>query len=414
METEMRQSIVALRALAAAPQLFTLVVARGVSSVGDWLYLAALPILLYQATGDVALVGLISAGRLLPWLLLSIPAGIVVDRTPTRTVLLATEAIRAVLMLLMGCLAMTDAPLLAILTAAVGAAVASTFAMPAFGRFIPEVAGDDVQLGRANVVGSGLDSIACVVGPGIAALMIVVGGLELAFILNGLSFLAMALVLARVARPATRLGSAPRESDHKPSLSTLFPAILRPLAIDAAISFSAGLLMVLPVLVVASLGGGDTFAGMLSLAAGAGGVGGAGMAAFFVNARHRRGLAMALVLAVGGFVVFGLGASALMLIVGIVVAAAAIVALDTLNLTAVQRTLDARVLGRGLGLINTSAAICVIVGSLVPTLLVDAVGLPGVVLGSAAVVAIVGGLGMCPVPRVLRGVERREALPAVA
>ena len=63
----MRQLIVAAQQLAEAPSLLALVVVGGVSGVGDWLYLATLPILTYQMTGDVALVGLVAAGRLLPW-----------------------------------------------------------------------------------------------------------------------------------------------------------------------------------------------------------------------------------------------------------------------------------------------------------------------------------------------------------
>jgi MFS family permease len=173
----MRRSIAALQQLAETPSLLAVVLVRGVSGVGDWLYLATLPILIYQATGDLALVGLMAAGRLLPWLILSIPAGVVVDRTRSRDVLLVTETVRAALMLLMGILVVTGAPLPTILVAAVAAAGASTFAMPAFGRFVPEVADDTEQLGRANVIGSGLDSLACIIGPGMAALLIVSGGL---------------------------------------------------------------------------------------------------------------------------------------------------------------------------------------------------------------------------------------------
>ena len=413
----MGQSIVALRQLADAPSLFALVVARGVSSVGDWLYLAALPILLYQATGDVALVGLISAGRLLPWLLLSIPAGIVVDRLPTRTVLLATEIVRAGLMLVMGILALTDAPIGTILVGAVGAAVASTFAMPAFGRFVPQVARDDEQLGRANVVGGGLDSIACILGPGIAAVMIAAGGLELAFLLNGLSFLAIVVVLARIRVPSRVVESQKGvvEAAHPaPAWSTLVPAILRPLAIDAAVSFMAGLLMVLPVLTIASIGADEAFGGVLSLAAGIGGVAGVVAAASFVNGRLRRGLSVALVAGIGGLAVAAVGASALAIVIGAALAAGAVVALDTLNITQVQRTLDGRVLGRGLGLINTSAAVWVIAGSLVPTLLVGTLGLSVVVIGSAAVAAMLGGLGLVRVPRPAPRVERPDAVPSPA
>ena len=57
-------------------------------------------------------------------------------------------------MLLMGILVVTDAPLGTILVAAVVAAGAGTFGMPAFGRLVPAVAADAEQLGRANVSGA--------------------------------------------------------------------------------------------------------------------------------------------------------------------------------------------------------------------------------------------------------------------
>ena len=233
----------------------------------------------------------------------------VVDRSRSRDVLLVTELIRAALMLLMGILVMIDAPLGTIIVAAVAAAAASTFATPAFGRFVPEVADNAEQLGRANVVGSGLDSLACVIGPGIAALLIYVrGGVQLAFVLNGLSFLGLVVVLSRI--PAQRRrhsthqnGVAGPDPEPTPGWSTLVRLVLRPLAIDAAVSFAAGLMMVLPVLAIASLGGGDATAGFLSLTAGLGGLIGAAAAASFVNTRPGRGIAAALAVSIAGLVV---------------------------------------------------------------------------------------------------------------
>ena len=240
------------------------------------------------------------------------------------------------------------------------------------------------------------------IGPGVAALLIASGGLELAFVLNGLSFLGVVVVLCRIPVPSHRSSFdidtdvADRDVEPTPGWSTLVRAVLRPLAIDAAVSFAAGLLMVLPVLAIASVGGGDAVAGVLSLAAGIGGVLGAAAAASFVNSRPGRGIAVALVVVIVGLIVLVFGASPAVMTIGIVMSAAAVVALDTLNITQVQRTLDERILGRGLGLINTSAAVWVILGSLVPTLLLEVVGLPMVMLGSALLLVLLGGLGLCP------------------
>lgn len=401
----MRQSITALRGLADDPSLLALVLVRGISSAGDWLYLAALPLLTFQLTADVALVGLTAAGRLLPWLLLSIPAGIVADRCRTRMVLLATEWSRAGLMAIMALLAAVGAPFWTIAFAAAVGAGAGTIAMPAFGRFVPEVAADERQLGRANVVASGLDSVACIIGPAIAALLIATGGLGLAFALDGLTFVAVAVVLHRIPvdqgrsrrEPTPVIAAAGRT---RPGWMFLVGMVARPLAMDAAVSCAAGLLMVLPVLALsAGLGADELFAGFLSVAAGAGGVAGAAVAAVFVNGKLGRGLALAAAALVAGLLSFGVMPTASVMIAGALVAAAAVVTLDTLNLTQIQRGLDPDVLGRGLGLINTSAAVWVILGSAVPTLLVDPLGLPLVILGSGVLLALLVGLALCPLPR---------------
>src|SRR5687768_14102015 len=71
-----------------------------VSSIGDWLYLVALLVLVWGATaGDPLALGLIGAARILPYVLLSIPAGIVADRFDRRRILLFTDIVRGLLML---------------------------------------------------------------------------------------------------------------------------------------------------------------------------------------------------------------------------------------------------------------------------------------------------------------------------
>jgi len=109
-------------------------------------------------------------------------------------------------------------------------------------------------------------------------------------------------------------------------------------------------------------------------------------------------MTVGLVAAVAGLVVLGSGAQAAGVALGILSLAAAVVVLDTLNLTQIQRTVDDRLLGRGFGVINTSAAVWVILGSLVPTLLVEVLGLQMVVLGSGLLVGILGVLGLFRMP----------------
>ena len=186
------------RRLSANPPLAALVFANGTSAIGDWLYLTVIPVLVYRETHDPALVGLVAAGRLLPWLLLSMPAGALTDRVSSRRLLLVSESTRAILMFLMTGLLLVGAPLWVVLATALGAVAAGTFAMPAQGTLIPELARDDSELGTANVLSSTLDNLACVVGPAIAGLLMITGGLEVAIVLNGLSFVVVAAVLVGI------------------------------------------------------------------------------------------------------------------------------------------------------------------------------------------------------------------------
>jgi len=54
--------------------------ANTISSVGDGVYVSALPLLAVTVTRDPRLIALVSAAAFVPWLVLSLPAGVVVDR----------------------------------------------------------------------------------------------------------------------------------------------------------------------------------------------------------------------------------------------------------------------------------------------------------------------------------------------
>ena len=69
-----------------------------VSGIGDWLYLVALLVVVYQESSDPLLLGIVGAARIVPYVLLSVPAGIIVDRYDRRLVLLVTDVARGLIM----------------------------------------------------------------------------------------------------------------------------------------------------------------------------------------------------------------------------------------------------------------------------------------------------------------------------
>jgi MFS family permease len=404
-----------IRRLAANPALGALVVANGISAIGDWLYLTVIPVLVYRETENPALVGLAAAARLLPWLLLSIPAGIVADRVSRRHLLLLAESSRATLMFLMTGLLLLGAPLWMTFGVALGAVAAGTFAMPAQGSLIPDLARDEAELGIANVLSSAFDNLACIVGPAIAGLLIVVGGLEFAFALNGVSFLvvvAVLIVLVRKAGAAPSVAPSPQDVElngHAAAAGWIRIAreAARPLAMDAAISFAAGATLILPVLLSVSLpGDDDALIGILSTSAGLGGLAGAVGAGAFVNGRPRLGLVVGVLVAVGSLSLLTASAVPVIVALAVAMASAAIVQLDTLNMTELQRSTHSGQLGRTLGLLHTLAAAWVMAGSIVIGIVANGAGLGFAILVCASVVAVLGGTALVA--------PRKPRTPAVA
>ena len=69
--------------------------ANAISSTGDGAFVAALPLLAVTITRDPRLVSVVTAATFLPWLLLSLPAGVVVDRYDRATLMWRAQAVQA-------------------------------------------------------------------------------------------------------------------------------------------------------------------------------------------------------------------------------------------------------------------------------------------------------------------------------
>src|SRR5918996_3852113 len=166
-----------------------------VSSVGDWLYLVALLVVVYAEQNDAVALGIIGAARVLPYVLLSVPAGIAADRFDRRLILIVTDVARGLIMLLIAAAVFLAAPTLVIVLLAIAATCFSAFFSPAIGAFLPSLVHDESELGPANSAWSSLDNLAFFVGPAFAAILLAASGLAIAFVLNALTFAVVAVVL---------------------------------------------------------------------------------------------------------------------------------------------------------------------------------------------------------------------------
>jgi MFS family permease len=71
--------------------------AAAVDNVGDGVFACALPLLTVTITRDPVLISLVSAATYLPWLLLSLPAGAIVDRRDRVSLMWQSQVVQAVI-----------------------------------------------------------------------------------------------------------------------------------------------------------------------------------------------------------------------------------------------------------------------------------------------------------------------------
>lgn len=82
--------------------------ASSISNIGDGLAYAATPLLTLSLTSDTRLIGAVSFANTIPWLVLTLPAGVIIDRINRKRAMVTVNWIRAVLYGTLAMLAATD------------------------------------------------------------------------------------------------------------------------------------------------------------------------------------------------------------------------------------------------------------------------------------------------------------------
>ena len=396
--------LTAYRGLLRNGPLVRLLAGEFVSSIGDWLYLVALLVLVYQASSDPVLLGIVGAARVLPYVLLSIPAGIVADKFDRRLILLVTDVARGLIMVCLAVLQASHGPLAAIVGLAIVATCFSTFFGPTIGSYLPSLVTDESELGPANSAWSSLDNLAFVIGPAVAGLLIAIGGLTAAFVLNAASFGVIAVVLWRLPS-VTRQGDpveAPPPVEPPPSA----PSVpFRPLAglalIDIASGFAIGGIGILTVVLATNqLGAGEDGTGYLNAAIGVGGLLGA-LGSGLIVIRSRLSLPM-----VAGIVAFAVGLAGLGLshslglgFLMLAIASAGSLLVEVISTTLLQRIVPPGARGRAIGSIATVSTLAYAAGSFALPILADRLTIAPVLATTAVAVVAAGLVGVALVGR---------------
>ncbi|MFM8794863.1 MAG: MFS transporter [Acidimicrobiales bacterium] len=174
--------------------------ASTVSNLGDGANAAAMPLLAARLTDDVRLIASVSFVSMLPWLVLSLPAGVLIDRWRRTSVMIAAEWTRAVMYLSLAALVATD--LLRIWTLLVFLLVigcAEVFYDMTAQAFLPAIVPAD-RLERANGLLYSAE-IVCngFIGLPLGTWLFVIAS-AVPFGINGASFALAAVLVAGIAR----------------------------------------------------------------------------------------------------------------------------------------------------------------------------------------------------------------------
>lgn len=170
--------------------------AQAVSNVGDWVYTMAV----FASLGDKGTPSVFASlllAEVAPSAITGALGGPLVDRLPRRAVMIAGDVMRAlaVATLFLG------TPSLAHLYVVAGVlGVMRALSQPALQASLPNVV-QPSELVAANSLVSGTYHSAVMIGPVVGGLLVTQVGVEPAFIINALSFVASACLVARVALP---------------------------------------------------------------------------------------------------------------------------------------------------------------------------------------------------------------------
>lgn len=180
-----------------------------ISLVGTWMQSIAQQWLVYRLTGSAAMLGTISLLGALPLIPMSLWGGSLADRVPKRTLILIAQAVMMVQAFGLAALAYTGTvQVWHVMTLAVVLAAAQAIDMPARQAFMVEMVEGKEDLSNAIGLNSAIFNGARVLGPALAGMAVAATGEAGAFLINGLSFIAVIAGLLMMRLPAASPSTA--------------------------------------------------------------------------------------------------------------------------------------------------------------------------------------------------------------
>ena len=170
-----------------------------VSQAGEWMTLVALNWAVLEFTGSALYLGLINACRMVPAFLLSVPAGVLADRSDRRKLLILLQAGVMPSTFCVGYLLAAESPFWLLAVVVTLRSVLMAMVIPVRNSLIPNLVPES-QVASAVAVDSGVRNLSRIVGPAIAGTLLAVMEVADVFWISGFSIVAVLLSLL-VVRP---------------------------------------------------------------------------------------------------------------------------------------------------------------------------------------------------------------------
>jgi MFS family permease len=285
---------------------------QSLSLLGTWIQQVAMSWLVYRMTGSAFLLGVTAFASQIPILIFAPLGGLWADRFDRRMLLIATQALALVQAFALALLTYSDLiQVWHILVMAVLLGVVMATDTPVRQSFVSELVPTKHDLPGAIAMNGFVQNAGRMIGPTIAGLLIAVSSEAFCFLANGLSKIAVIVIVAlmQIDVRATKAASAPILRGLKDG--AIYAASLVPirllLPIVALVSFMATPYQALMPIFAAEVFRGD--ARMLGFLIGAAGFGGSSGLVYLASRKDVRGLARHIVfgalLAGASLMVFG-------------------------------------------------------------------------------------------------------------
>lgn len=380
-----------------------------ISFMGDWVMFTALPLYVLAMTGSVAAMGLFFILAAVPGIALGSVGGIFVDRWDRKWILVITNILLAPVYSLLFFVTSPDTVWLTYIVA-LAANTIRQLLNPAENALLPKLVGEG-DLVTANALNSLNNNLARLIGPAVGGVVFAWFGFQVSVLLDVLSFLFAASLIALIAAPrsVTRAEhhEAEAEAGEAPQPRNMLREWLEGLNVirsNRTLSILVGLATLIwigdgaitilfPVYVKDALNGGSIELGWLMTAQAIGGLVGSA----FIGRISKKVQAWQLVawgllmFGVLDFLVFGIPVLILNLVFMVLIGAP-IVGLDVGALTILQTHTADRFRGRVFGTIGTTTAVMLLIGRVIATTLGGVVPVVPLLLAMCSLVAIAGVL----------------------